>query len=187
MSEQYTLDEYNEQLPKLTKHGAVVELMNGYLKPVPLYTKYQSKILTQLYARLSYHGDVHDLGYTFDARTGYTINSNTVLHPTLSFLSRNQQQGELDDRIIGAPTIAIEVILNDYVLEQLEHKIRLYLEQGTAMVWVIFAEDAGAELYTLQNDVVQVEELGIGDTLTAPDILPDFELPLYMIFPSRRI
>lgn len=163
------------------------ELLNAELIESPLFSYTQAYVLTQLYARLSYHGDTNDLGYTFDSQQGYVLGDTTVLYSTLSFVANDRIDGRVSSPMQGAPSIVIEIVSSADALDFVKTKLEVYFKHGAEMVWIIFADEARAEIHTLDDNELQVEALGFGDTLTAPDLLPDFEQPLYTLFPAKRI
>ena len=75
-----------------------------------------------------------------------------------------------------APDIAIEIISRDDVWTALFEKAKLYLDKGSRQVWVVDPYEKSMLIVT-PDDRRWVEE-----TLTCPDILPDFSLKIKEIF-----
>jgi Uma2 family endonuclease len=54
-----------------------------------------------------------------------------------------------------------------------------YLDAGSKMVWVV---DPEARTITVYRSASQVQVFGMGDTLTAEDVLPGFSTPVAALF-----
>lgn len=79
------------------------------------------------------------------------------------------------------PDLAVEVESERNPPERMRHKARLYLEDCTPIVWLVFPERKQVEVYTPDDELV----LGIGDTLIGGDVLPGFTLAVEAIFIKR--
>lgn len=75
-----------------------------------------------------------------------------------------------------APDLAVEVYSPDDKLSDILDKIGAYLEQGAQMVWLIIPHTREALVFTTGSRFQAV------DVLTAPELLPGFELPVSKIF-----
>jgi Uma2 family endonuclease len=76
------------------------------------------------------------------------------------------------------PDLVVEIISATDLYTEVEAKIQRYLADGVAWVWVLNPRLKQMRVRS------QAEErtLSLEDTLTAPDILPDFALPIRMLF-----
>ncbi|MDZ7359625.1 MAG: Uma2 family endonuclease [candidate division KSB1 bacterium] len=77
----------------------------------------------------------------------------------------------------GAPDLAIEIIFPDERSEEMMDKVDEYLQQGSRMVWLVFPKKREVWTCASLNTYQRVR-----DVLTAPDLLPGFELPVGKIF-----
>ena len=85
-----------------------------------------------------------------------------------------------DKPLIGPPDLAVEVVSPTDRMVDVNRKVRLDLEDGVRMVWVVEPEEKSVTIYTPHSK--QFTRLTIEDTLTGSDILPNFEAPLRQIF-----
>ena len=112
--------------------------------------------------------------------TGFTLPNGEVHRPDVAFVcATNLPKGTPDAFPDVAPTIAIEVISAADFWQEIEDKVRLYLQAGAKAVWLVEP----------QRRVVVVRRSGgasmtyrEGDVVPGGDILPDFALPVHDIF-----
>lgn len=75
-----------------------------------------------------------------------------------------------------APDLAVEIVSEDDSYNKIMAKVKTYLQQGTKVVWVIFASTQEVMLCTAQGKHY------VQDIVTAPGVLPEFEMSLKEIF-----
>jgi Uma2 family endonuclease len=75
-----------------------------------------------------------------------------------------------------APDLAVEIISPEDNFLKVMNKVDAYLEQGTQIVWVVIADTREALVCTAAG------KHSVRDVLTAPELLPGFELPVGKIF-----
>jgi len=110
--------------------------------------------------------------------TGFILkrDPDTVRGPDVSFVQT--------DRVVrtrkyyqGSPDIAVEVMSPDDRYSEVREKVREYLQAGTSVVIVVDPAKQIAWSYTPEE-----RRLTIDDALTAPGVLPGWELPLRELF-----
>jgi len=77
-----------------------------------------------------------------------------------------------------APDLAVEVLSPTDSFEATMEKVDEYLRQGTQIVWVVITSTREVLVCTTKGKQT------VADVLTAPDLLPGFELPVQTIFAS---
>jgi len=77
-----------------------------------------------------------------------------------------------------APDLAVEIVSEDDSYKKIMAKVKAYLQQGTKVVWVIFASTEEVLVCTATGK----HYVDIDEVLTVPDVLPDFALPVKEIF-----
>lgn len=77
------------------------------------------------------------------------------------------------------PEIVVEVLSPDDRAVDVNEKLREYLAMGVSIVWVADPKARAVLAYRSMTDVAELHE---GDVLTAPDVLPGFELPVASVF-----
>ncbi len=85
------------------------------------------------------------------------------------------------------PDLAVEIQSPSDTLSKMRQKARAYLENGTALVWLVQPKRNGVEVCRLSEGAsLQSEFIGLGDRLSGEDILPGFELEVSKIFDQAR-
>lgn len=84
--------------------------------------------------------------------------------------------------LIGPPDLAIEIVSPTDRISHVNRKIRLYLEDGVQVVWLVEPEEQTITIYTPATK--QFTRLTLEDTLTGGDLLPNFALSLSQLFAS---
>ena len=118
--------------------------------------------------------------------TGYYDKQDeaTLLGPDVAFRRTDKQPDPDSDGFVPRmPDLAVEVKSpNDSTL-QLRRKARLFLERGTAIVWLVYPERRQVEVCALDavGDMTR-EVIGADGELSGGDVLPGFTLPLSRLF-----
>jgi Uma2 family endonuclease len=100
--------------------------------------------------------------------------------PDLSvILNENLEEGRYGSR---APDLAIEIVSPDDGWTELFEKAKIYLENGSRVVWIVDPFQKGVMVITA-ND-----RRWVTDKLTCPELLPDFSVNVQTIFswPSAK-
>lgn len=82
------------------------------------------------------------------------------------------------------PDLAIEVLSPDQNVGRFTEKIQFYLRHGVRLVWVV---DPMAETVTVHRPDADPFTLGVGDTLTGEEVLPDFTLAVADVFVELKL
>jgi Uma2 family endonuclease len=96
--------------------------------------------------------------------------------PDLSFILKERLPADLYRYLPLAPDLAIEILSPDDRFMQVMDKVDEYLSQGVKMVWVVIASTREVLVCTSQSKHI------VRDKLDAPELLPNFELPVQDIF-----
>jgi Uma2 family endonuclease len=96
--------------------------------------------------------------------------------PDVAFVKKERMPEDLFRFPPIAPDLAVEVYSPDDKLSEVLDKIEAYLAQGAQIVWLIIPHTREALVFTAGSRYKVV------DVLTAPDLLPGFELPVSKIF-----
>lgn len=96
--------------------------------------------------------------------------------PDLSFILKDRLPKDLFRYLPLTPDLAIEILSPDDSFEDMIEKVDEYLSQGTKLVWIIICRTREVLVCTAQS------KYSVRDMLTAPELLPGFELPVRDIF-----
>jgi len=96
--------------------------------------------------------------------------------PDVCFISKDRLPQNLRRFPRMAPDLAVEVLSPDDSVEKVLEKVDEYLQQGTLVVWLVIPKTREVLVCTAEM------KISVRDVLTAPELLPDFKLPVNEIF-----
>jgi Uma2 family endonuclease len=104
----------------------------------------------------------------------------TWIQPDVSFYRAEHVRLTDPDGYMGcAPELAVEIISADDTAEDVERKLDMLLASGTRVVWVIYPDKRKVRVFFSDGSSFS---RGIGEKLTLPELLPDWELPVAKLF-----
>lgn len=121
------------------------------------------------------------IGYTTGADGSYVISDEDTFMPDVGYISKARLPEEPEREVPIPPDFAVEVKSPSDSRRVMRLKAEKYIAAGTKLVWLVFPESQTVEVYYGKQDV---EMLGVDDTLTGYDVLPDFSLSVRDIFAS---
>lgn len=77
------------------------------------------------------------------------------------------------------PDLVVEVVSENDNYADLANKVRLYLQDGVKLIWLMDPKHRTVTVYQPQQPILFLDE---NDTLRAGDILPGFEIPVASLF-----
>ena len=165
--------------------GERYELVDGHLKE-PDVSVMSSWVEGEIQARLREHCRAEGLGYVLTASNMYRCfphRPNLIRKPDVSFIARERAGAELwETRIVTiAPDLAVEVISPNDQAEDLEIKVRDYLEAGVRLVWLVFPIARLGRVHRIDGTIAG---LGEDDHLDGEAVLPGFRVRLGDLFPT---
>lgn len=96
--------------------------------------------------------------------------------PDVCFIAKDRLPKDLRRFPDIAPDLAVEVVSPDDSFERVLQKVDEFLQQGTRVVWVVIPKTREVLVCTPER------KLSVRDVLAAPELLPDFELPVHEVF-----
>lgn len=169
-----------EDLYKLSS-DVLCELVRGEIRQMTPAEDEHGQVSAKITLFLGGYVYSQRLGPFFDSETGYVLSRNpdTVLSPDFSFIRKERRKGPSVKFVEGAPDLAVEVISPTDRRGQVTEKIRMWLEAGTAELWVVEPKTHTVTIHRPgQKPVVFAE----GDTLKGSSVLPDFSCEVSAIF-----
>ena len=167
-----------DELLAMPDDGMKHELVRGELTTMPPPGIEHGDIAAAIAVSLAIYAKQHNAGKVY-VETGYVLATgpDTVRGPDVSFVKAEHIiKSRKYYRI--APDLAVEVMSPDDRVSEVTTKVGEYLSAGSSVVIVIHPEKQVAWIYT-QDDHHTVT---INDSLTAPDLLPSWSLPLRELF-----
>ncbi len=169
--------EYADKMLELVE-GVVVEMS----RPGGEHGVLQSRIGAVILSFVENHSLGHvttESGYILfvDPITG----KDTVRGPYVGFVRLERAPDGLPAGYIPfPPDLAVEVVLPNDMVYDIDKKVADYRKAGVPLVWVIYPLSKRVIVHTLEGDTV-VNSNGV---LDGGDVLPGFTLPLTRIFPN---
>ena len=124
-----------------------------------------------------------DRGEGFDSSTLFILPNGAKRSPDASWVQRERwdalTQQQQDGYVPLCPDFVVELRSPTDRLEQLQAKMREYMDNGARLGWLINPQDRQVEIYRLGQPV---EVLLAPLTLSGEDVLPGFVLNLQRIF-----
>ncbi len=165
--------------------GEHVEYINGEVKEFPMPGGKHGTICFQIAFALGTHVRPNDLGRIFINDTFVKVPSKDdperVCGPDVCFVSydRLAKDAEVPAGVLSVtPNLIVEVRSPTDTWMQAIGKVVDYLDAGVPIVVYI---DPGTRTVTV-SDPVNQRVLGLADTLTIPEVLPGFSVPVARLF-----
>ncbi|MGB5632208.1 MAG: Uma2 family endonuclease [Waterburya sp.] len=125
----------------------------------------------------------NDLGVTFDSSTGFKLSNGAVRSPDVTWIGLarwNELTSEQQEKFAPIdPDFVIELLSPTDDLNQLQQKMKEYMDCGVKLGWLIDPEEKRVEIYRQGKDK---EVLNNPQTLSGEEILLNFTLDLATIF-----
>ena len=171
------------------KHsGDRVEYIDGQVKEVPMAGGKHGKVCNWFAFYLTGHILANDLGHVFINDTFVKVptkdDPERVYGPDVCYVSyaRLAKDAEVPRGVIPVtPELVVEVRSPSDTWGQVFRKVGDYLEVGVTVALVLDPDTRTASVY--RNDPVNPQHIfGPTDTLTIPDVLPGFSVPVASLF-----
>ncbi len=167
-----------EQLPD--GDGYHRELIEGELQVLPPPKSRHTEVAYNLHQALVPAATQADARAFPEA--GYKLSTSppSWVQPDISIL-RNARRRETkgEDYYLGAPELAVEVVSPSESASDLNRKVELMLKAGAIAVWVVYPLQSEVRVFRADGSATRHI---IGDTLSMPELLPGWELPVAKIF-----
>ncbi|MFN0095702.1 MAG: Uma2 family endonuclease [Dehalococcoidia bacterium] len=139
----------------------------------------------ELNAEIRAHIRRNNLGLGFQSDCALQIwpPSDNIRFPDGAFLAKDRVPPGVPGPgpLRVAPDLVFEVVsTHDHAIE-VANKVKLYLEAGVRLVWVIYADIRSVHVYRQDGTGAVVGPAG---ALDGEDVLPGFRLPMAELFPE---
>jgi len=134
-----------------------------------------------IYRLLASHVWRSQMGWAFPPETGFVLfeDRETVRSPDAAVVLRNRLAELPDSFVPMAPDLAAGVLSPSDRMADALAKVAMYLQAGTALVWLVNPATRTVVVFRSEMDPVT---LGASDILDGGDILPGFSLSVSEIF-----
>ncbi|MBF6589694.1 MAG: Uma2 family endonuclease [Ktedonobacterales bacterium] len=172
-----------EEFAALPREGLRLELVRGELRAMPPAFSDHGSAAMRLGSLLGHYILAHELGEIYAAETGFLLarHPDTVRAPDFAFIqtSRVVPEALMPSWNPIVPDLVVEVVSSSDRRTEVREKIRMWLEAGVRLVWVVYPPRRMVEQHRPQQPVVTLART---DTLDGGDVLPGFTLPLARVF-----
>jgi Uma2 family endonuclease len=159
------------------------ELVRGKPVETPMPNMRHGKICSTFNRLLGNFVEEHDIGHVMSNDSFVKVESDpdTVRGPDVLFVSYERlPKGPVPDGLLDViPELAVEVVSPTNLWTGLFGKVGEYLKAGVKVVVILDPKSETASVY--RPGVVQ-DVLRRGDTLTVPEVLPGFSVPVAKLF-----
>lgn len=135
---------------------------------------------------LGMHVREHKLGWVFAAETGFILrrDPDTVRAPDVSFVRSDRlSEGKPPVGFLPfAPDLAVEIVSPSDTAEEVNAKIRDYLDAGTGMVVLVYPRSKTVAVHLPSG---HSRTLGVDDTLEGGEVVPGFRYAIAALFRVR--
>jgi Uma2 family endonuclease len=140
------------------------------------------KYVNRLDYFITHHVMQNDLGEVVAAETGFRLSRDpdTVRAPDIAFVSKARRPfvpptGYAD----FAPDLVVEVVSPNDDPDEIQSKVRDWLEAGVRVVLVVYPRSRQIAVYRSLREVTVLTE---ADSLVLSDVLPGFSCPVADVF-----
>ena len=172
-----------EQLLQMPRDGYRYELVAGELKKMIPASWKHGAVEGFLHGLLAQHVREQALGVVFGGETGFLLarDPDTVRAPDIAFIHKDHLPSPLPEEAYwpGAPDLAVEVVSPSDTMNEIDGKVKTWLEAGAAMVWVVNPAWNGVTVYHSATDIKTLTE---EDELSGEDVVTGFRCAVREIF-----
>jgi Uma2 family endonuclease len=107
-----------------------------------------------------------------------------VRKPDVSFIRRGRLPDERlpKGHVTIPPDLAVEVLSPNDLADEVDEKVKEYLEAGVLVVWVVFPKTRTVQIHRADGPIVKLTET---DELSGEEVLPGFRCRVGEIFPPQ--
>lgn len=160
-----------------------VELVRGVVVELPMPEQNHGKVCATFARHLGNWAEANDCGHVMsnDSFIRTTRGPDSVRGPDINYFSyARQPKGRIPPGLLdAAPEFVVEVRSPSDRMRHLVAKVSEYLASGILAVLILDPDMAAATVFR-DNELPQT--FHNGDTLTVPDVLPGFAVPLARLF-----
>lgn len=155
------------------------ELDEGELITMTRPRTYHNDIAGNFFLSLKLYLRSRPIGKVFNSDQLYRLSPTSKRAPDVSVVLKPRAAGR-NEELDGAPDLAIEVVSPSESQPSMHRKISQFFRAGCKIALVAYPETSEIEIW--RSTSLPTETLGIEDTLTLPDLLPDWSIAVSEIF-----
>jgi Uma2 family endonuclease len=170
-----------EQFAQLPGDDARHEMDAGTLITLPPAKSLHSRIARSVFIAIQACLDKAGLREAF-SEAGYVLSQEplTIRQPDISVLGKDRIAAtDADSYFQGAPDLAVEIVSPSDSAQDLESKVKQYLQAGAKQVWVLYPKTRNIYVFSGTQSPRILEE---NQTLEGGELLPGFSVKVADLF-----
>ncbi|HEX6122107.1 MAG TPA: Uma2 family endonuclease [Ktedonobacterales bacterium] len=172
-----------EEFAALPREGLRLELVRGELRAMPPAFADHGSSAMRLGSYLGQYILSHNLGEVFAAESGFLLarHPDTVRAPDFAFIqsSRVTPEATAPNWNPVVPDLVVEVVSSSDRPLEVAEKMRMWLDAGVRLVWVVYPARRVIEAHRPQRATVT---LTASNHLDSAEVVPGFTLPVARVF-----
>lgn len=174
---------YTEKDYQLLEEGAPFQLINGDLVMSPSLTLKHQIVNGKLFMFISKHLEKNDLGgLCLFSPIDVVLDDENIFQPDLIYISVERKIELLQDRIMGAPDLIIEILSPSTAYYDLKQKKDFYERYGVKEYLIIDPMRFDAEVYILTDNKFELQQKAKQNDMINFNTLPGLEIDLQKMF-----
>jgi Uma2 family endonuclease len=164
-----------------------VEIIDGEMIEMTAAGIAHQLIVSNIFRALDAYVIAHDSGAVFPDGLTYLMRSPSSglkdsYVPDVSFIRKANIPHDLDPEKPhpGVPDLAVEVISPSEGADQVQRKVRTYLDKGTEQVWIVYP--TARELHQFHRDSDTVRIYKGSQTIETETLFPELQLTTNVVF-----
>lgn len=175
-----------DQLLRMPDDGCRYELVAGELRKMTPAGWRHGAVVSWLHGRLAHYIEQHDLGWGFCAETGFLLarDPDTVRAPDFAFIDKSHLPATPPEEAFwpGPPDLAVEVLSPGDTVNEVDDKVKAWLDAGAGMVWLVNPKWQNVTIYRSETDITTLTK---NDELDGQDVVPGFRCRVGDIFAGK--
>lgn len=178
-TERYTSKQFSD-LVGLFDPNYQYELWDGAIVKMPPASMLPSTVTARITGLLTIYLMKNDIGFLTSAEGAYILSKDHTFAPDVGYISYQRQPENIARGFVPqAPDLAVEVMSPTDNPKSTQNKAQIYLEHGTALVWIIYPVAKKVEVCCFdKGKTMKIEEKTIDDRLSGENILPDLKIAI---------
>ena len=172
-----------EEFAALPSEGLRLELIRGEIRAMPPAFADHGDTVGALHVILGAYIRAQRLGKIYGAETGFLLarNPDTVRAPDIAFIQtvRLTPEASAPNWNPVVPDLVVEVVSSRDREREIAEKVRMWLDAGGRMVWVVYRVRRTIEVFRPGQSATVLSEQ---DALDGMDVVPGFSTPIAEIF-----
>lgn len=174
----YTYEDYLQ----LADDGKRLEIIQGTLHTLPSPSAQHQYVLREFVSKILEFVIKNLLGIIFYAPLDIVFASDTLVHPDIIFILKENRGIIKEHRIQGAPDLVIEIATSDSLDHDRLLKPKLYLAAGVKEYWVVSLSEEKIEIFRAAENGAAAVTVFLKTEILRSQLLAGLEIPLIDIF-----